>query len=125
MVATVPTPGSLSIVSVPPWAATRSRLMLRPRPEPGDATPLWNLSNTCSNSSDSIPTPLSATSITAPRPAGRAARRNVPPSGIERNELMTRLVRTSRSRTGSTTTSPTGSPDSTVMTTPPSAARRR
>ena len=67
----VPPPGLASTQMRPPWLAATRAQMARPMPVPGLcelAAPRLNMANTSSRSSGSMPTPLSATTISQPLP---------------------------------------------------------
>ena len=62
----VPSSGELIAVMEPPWASTRSRAIVRPRPVPVESADLTNRSKTWGRASGWIPVPSSRTDTRTP-----------------------------------------------------------
>src|SRR5712691_4740111 len=110
MVNVVPRPCDVETAIVPPSDVTRSRVMLRPRPVPRPAAfVVTHGSKMRGSTAESMPAPVSRTSILTRPPALLAASVSVPPSGMASSALVTRLSSASSSCASSAATLPTGS----------------
>ena len=105
---TLPHPGpSLAASTVPPCSSVIRRTSVSPRPRPpcppaAPRAPCTKRSKTRDNTSGAMPIPESRTRSTASPSDGSSVMSTVPPAGVKRSALPTRLVTTCSHRVSST-----------------------